>query len=214
MQYTSPAKAIALATVVLAATANAALPSAPIETFWNGDTTNAPTYKRLCVGTSACGAINPSFGFPAALSGVGTAVRYITTEFEVSLQGSYNFFSASTNWDNYTFLYRSSFNPASPFVNLVTGNDDLTGINIGGTGPFMNTNNFSGFTAVLDAGTAYVMVTAGFQNPDYGQFVNSISGPAAVNILSAVPEPGTDAMLALGLAGLGLYARRVKSRRA
>jgi hypothetical protein len=211
MQYSKYTVAIALAGFIAAASAQT-LPLPPVGpgtgTYFTGSTSNAPTYNRLCVGTSACGAVNPSFGFPAALSGVGTAVRYAVTEFTVAQQGVYSFFSASTDWDNYTFLYRNSFTPSDPFSNLVIGNDDLTGVNIGGTGPFMNTNNHSGFTTTLQAATPYLFVNTAHNNVDFGDFVASITGPAGVSILSAVPEPDSAPMLALGLAGLALLGRR------
>jgi hypothetical protein len=217
MQYSKYTVAIALAGFIAASSAQALPLPAPLPplgpgtvTYFTGSTSNAPTYNRLCVGTSACGdgTINPSFGFQAALSGVGTAVRYLATEFTVAQQGVYSFFSASTNWDNYTFLYRNSFTPSDPFANLVIGNDDLTGINVGGTGPFMNTNNHSGFTTTLEAATPYLFVNTAHNNVDFGDFVASITGPAGLSILSAVPEPDSAPMLALGLAGLAWVGRR------
>jgi hypothetical protein len=134
----------------------------------------------------------------------------------VAQQGVYSFLSSTTTWDNYTFLYHDSFTPSNPFLNLVTGNDDYNGINIGGTSSIMNLNNKSGFTTTLDAATHYMFINTAYSNIDFGEFTASISGPAGVTILSTlpdtladpVPEPGSASMLALGLAGLALLGRR------
>lgn len=151
---------------------------------WVGNTTGAPTYNRALTGFSG-------------LSGVGTAVRYQTLAFSVTASGSYDFLSAATGaWDNFTFLYGPSFNPATPLVNGLGSNDDFPGI---GT---------SGFSAALTAGASYVFVTTGFANTDFGAYANSITGPGTVNV---VPEPGTYGLMALGLALVGFAARRSRS---
>jgi hypothetical protein len=207
MQYSKYTVAIALAGFIATASAQT-LPQDTV-TYFTGSTSNAPTYNRLCVGTSSCPPpLNANFGFPASLSGVGTAVRYVVTEFTVAQAGVYSFLSASTTWDNYTFLYRNSFTPSDPFSNLVIGNDDFDGVNIGGMGSFMNVNNRSGFTTTLEAATPYLFVNTAHYNLDFGDFVASITGPAGLSILSAVPEPDSAPMLALGLAGLALLGRR------
>ena len=126
MQYPKFAGALCLTGLTLAALSS----QASVTTSFSANLDGAPTYNRLCVGTSGCVGGSSSFGFPVTLSGVGTAVHYVTAAFEVSQAGAYSFFSQSTNWDNYTFLYRNSFAPQQPFNNLVTGNDDLDGINL------------------------------------------------------------------------------------
>ena len=142
----------------------------------------------------------PTFNRPvslASLSAVGTAVAYSTLTFSVTADGSYSFLSASTTplYDNFTALYLGSFVPASGLVNLIALNDDLG-----------NTST-SGFTTALATGSTYVFVTTGFDNLDVGSFSNTISGPGSV-ITSAVPEPETYALMAFGLAGICLLARR------
>ena len=54
----------------------------------------------------------------------------------------------------------------------------------------------------LSTGTAYYLVTTGFDNDDAGRFLNIVRGPG--DILPVVPEPETYAMLAMGL-GFGVY---------
>ena len=73
------------------------------------------------------------------------------------------------------------------------GNDDLGDL------------THSGFTYTLTAGTAYIFVTTGFGNADFGTYTNTITGPAVL----AVPEPQTYALMALGLVAMGLRRRAV-----
>jgi len=155
-----------------------------------GTTAGGPTWTRPVAG-------NPP---TPPLSGVGVGVNYAVTPFFVSAAGSYVFQSTATapvNWDNYTFLYATSFNPASQFTNVLIGNDDNTTIGL------------SGFSYALTANTQYVFVTTGFAPGDAGAWSLSITGPGNIT-LGAVPEPATYATMALGLAGL-LAARRRRS---
>jgi hypothetical protein len=155
--------------------------SAQAQTF-TGDTTGGPTFNR------------PLASF-LGLSALGQGVRYERLEFTVDVSGSYDFLSlAAGNWDNFLFLYSPSFNPAAPLLNGVVGNDDFPTI------------GRSGFNAVaLNAGTSYVLVTTGFEAPNFGAFTNTITGPG---IATPVPEPGSWALMALGLAGMGALLRR------
>lgn len=160
---------------------------------YTGSTTGAATFNRALTGTP-----------PTGLSAVGTAVRYSATSFTVSASGTFQFFSIAVGgWDNFTFLYQGSFNPASAMTNVLVGNDDYLN----------DTNNIglSGFSAALTAGTTYVFVTTGFSNTDFGSFTDSITGPGTVT-LSPVPEPGSRESLALGLALAGLAGRRFMRR--
>lgn len=153
----------------------------------NGNTTGGPTFNRALQGTP-----------PVGLSLVGTAVAYTTLDFTVSATGSYTFQSDATvtaTWDNFTFLYQGSFNPAAALTNVLVGNDDNLTIGL------------SGFTTALTAGTNYVFVTTGFANTDFGAYALSITGPGNV-ITGVVPEPSAWALMAGGLVGMGAWLRR------
>lgn len=174
-----------LATAVAAVTL---LGGAEAATYnYAGDTTGAPTYNRLLTSLTS-------------LSAVGTAVHYQTFSFHVDTAGSYDFLSVTApKWDNFLFLYQGSFNPATPLLGAVAGNDDFPG-----TG---TTGGIAGFSFALNAGTEYIVVTTAFGNSNFGAYANSISGAGTV-IPSAVPEPASYALMALGLGLVGCMARR------
>ena len=159
----------------------------------NGTTAGGPTWNRPLAGSP-----------PAALSGVGTAVRYQTTQLSVSTSGAYVFQSTATNpvnWDNFSFLYATSFNPAAQLTNVIVGNDDNTTIGL------------SGFTTNLTAGLNYVFVETGFANTDFGAYSLNISGPGTITIAgAAVPETATWAMLITGFGVVG-GSMRVRRRK-
>ncbi len=161
---------------------------------YTGTTVGGPLWNRPVANGN-----NP----PTALSGLATAVPWSAISFTVSLTGSYVFQSVATvplNWDNYTFLYVNSFNPSTPLMNALIGNDDNPSIGL------------SGFTTNLTMGTTYFFVTTGFSNSDAGQFSNTISGPGTITLAGqAVPEGGVGLlMFAVVAAGL-LAARRYVS---
>jgi len=58
-------------------------------------------------------------------------------------------------------------------------------------------------------GTTYIAVVTGFGNTDAGAHTLRISGQGTAFVPGVVvPEPGTYAMLAVGLVGLGIMRRR------
>ena len=159
----------------------------------------------VVVGTTAGGATwtRPVAGSPPTppVSGVGIGVNYTVLPFTVSAAGSYIFLSSATsplNWDNFTLLYQTAFNPASQFTNVLIGNDDQPSI------------GQSGFTYALNTSTTYLFITTGFAPGDAGAYSNSITGPGSVNV---VPEPASFGLMALGLALVCGAARRRAAQR-
>lgn len=171
-----------LSIVSTAVAALALLGSAQAATYtYTGDTTDAATFDR------------PYASF-SGLSALGQGVNYDALSFTVTASGSYTFLSVADGWDNFTFLYSPSFDPTHPLLNGKIGNDDQGGI------------GRSGFSYTLTAGTAYVLVTTGFEGGvDFGSYTNTITGAGSV---LTVPEPATYGLMALGLALVGGLARR------
>ena len=179
----------------------AAAGSAQAVTYtYGGNTTGAPTFDRA----------QPAFD---ALSLFGRSVNYQTLTFTVSLAGTYDFLSTTTSnrpgtntlWDTVLFLYSPSFSPTAPLINGLIANDDFT------------SGSTAGFTFGLVTGTTYVLVTTGFEGfassagaqatVDFGTYTNTITGPGNV-IVVVIPEPATYGLLAMGLAIVGVAARR------
>ena len=154
----------------------------------NGDTTDDPVWNRPLSG-------NP----PTGLSGVGTAVRYEATGFQVNSNGAYDFLASSV-FDNFLFVYQTVFIPANPLSNVIRGDDD--------SGPGSNAQ-MTGL--VLSAGTQYYLVFTSFNNADFGVYSTSITGAGnntafLTDPQNPAPLPGSLALLALGI--FGLVAKR------
>lgn len=177
---------VAAAALAMASTAA----SAATVTF-TGDTTAGPTWNRTVSGLP-----------PTSLSGVGTAVHFAITAFQVSVSGSYNLLNSS-QYDSYLHLYANSFNPLSQFSNVLAADDDA--------GP----GSDSQFTVGLLQGTPYLAVSSAFDNNGFGAFRLTVSGPGDINLskgqpaLNAqVPEPASLALVGLALAGLAVSRRK------
>jgi hypothetical protein len=159
--------------------------------IYTGTTAGGPTWNRPVAND-----LDP----PIELSSDGDAVPYDAHGFTVDTAGLYSLFSAATDpfgWDNYTFLYVTSFDPTNPLQNVVIGNDDdpVTGS--------------SGFDATLITNTNYFLVTTGFADFDAGAFQNTIDLLQAETIPpdpgASAPEPNTLFLFGAGivLAGVG-----------
>jgi len=146
-------------------------------------------------------------GAGPSISGLGP-VQYHLQPFFTDTSGLYDI-SSVQSYDGYLHLYAGSFDPLDQLAGLIAGDDD----GVGGIGT-------SDIDAIgLIALTQYFLVTSGFAAGDYGTFTNTIElldGDATISAgrvgqqqPSQVPEPGTLALLGLGLAGMG-FARRSK----
>lgn len=152
---------------------------------WTGDTTGGPTYNRTYADFSD---FSPN----------GVDVAYRTHVFTVDTDGDYSFVATGLGFDTFVFLYEGSFDPASPFINGLAGNDDAISLNT------------SGFEETLNPGTTYVFVMTGFDDEAYGAYSITIAGPG---LISPVPEPSAWLMLALGMGALGYIQRRKQADR-
>ncbi len=79
--------------------------------------------------------------------------------------------------------------PATPLTNLVALNDDFP------TGNFAQ----SSFVFALNATMVYTVVSTSFNNADVGNYTTTIT--------SAIPEPESYALFALGLIGMTGWMR-------
>ncbi|MEO8276095.1 MAG: hypothetical protein ABI639_07730 [Thermoanaerobaculia bacterium] len=110
---------------------------------------------------------------PAALSGKIT--RYSSQALFTNANGGCTFTSVQeSGFDGVVYLYRSSFDPSNPLLNLVAVND-----------------NVSGRTGFSDLGTvqllgnqSYYLVTSGAEPADQGSFTTLVACTGATRILA------------------------------
>jgi hypothetical protein len=113
---------------------------------------------------------HPTFNHPSSLSTLsGDFSRFDYQPFKVN-QNAHCFFQSvqdTTGFDGMLFLYRNGFNSASPLSNLIAlddDDDDTYGI---GTSRIDSIQLF--------ANNDYFLVTAGYNNGDFGTFTNTIT---------------------------------------
>ena len=172
--------ATALLIVCLLGLTSLATPVHAVDISYSGDTTGAATFRRPVENLSA-------------LSDIGTAVHYDAYTFTAALDGVYSFTTTGV-FDTFVLLYAAPFTPAAGLTGLLAANDDLNA----------DAFNESGLSAALLAGQSYVYVITGFDNKEFGTFDSTIKGPD----ITAIPEPGTWVLLALGLGAIAFRRAR------
>ncbi|MBC7940927.1 MAG: PEP-CTERM sorting domain-containing protein, partial [Chitinophagaceae bacterium] len=110
-------------------------------------------------------------------------------------------FLTTALFDPFVILYAPTFTATTPLVNAQIANDDLLG------------QTTSGFTFALVPNTVYRYVTTGFANTDFGTAVTGVytTTIGGIGTITVVPEASTYAMMAMGLAMLGIARRRTKT---
>ncbi len=139
-----------------------------------------PDVQQVINGSVLAGPMWDRPFFIAGVSGLGPVV-YDAVEFTVPVAGGYSFVSVLPNSDNnFTFLYQGAFDPTLPLQNLLDyglGN---------GSAPNGTPQGTSRIDALLLENTTYFFITSQFDRFTPGSdFVNTITGPAAMNIAGA-----------------------------
>lgn len=171
-------ESIVIASAAIALSVSFTLPSKAFAASYSGNTTNAPTFNRPQTEGFESGT-NP----PTSLSTNGTATPYYSQPFFVDTTGSYDVVGSQA-FLGIQFLYQNSFNPTTPLVNVLSGND-----------PFPDEGN-SGFSGLsLTSNNQYFLVTTGFDNSaqSFGAFTNTITGGNITlgSVPTKVPEPSS-----------------------
>ncbi|MFG0293970.1 MAG: hypothetical protein ACF8MJ_12565 [Phycisphaerales bacterium JB050] len=114
--------------------------------------------------------------FIGGVSGLGP-VSYDVIEFTVPVSGGYTFDSVVASGNNFTYIYKDSFDPAQPLENLL---DYSLG---NGFGPFDLPRGQSKIDALLLEGTTYYFVTSQWDRfTDAQPYTLTITGPALIEV--------------------------------
>lgn len=110
------------------------------------------------------------------LSPQATKTNFSVQTISVGFSGDYTIAQAQADYDGYIHVYDDRFNPLSPAMGCIAGNDD--GPNGAGTSLIPDVR--------LAAGHTYYVVSSGLNNSDSGAFTTVISGPGDISFI-----PGT-----------------------
>ena len=134
-----------------------------------GDNTGAPIWNNRPNGDGTGGTL-------------GSTVRYRTQGFRLQSPTTC-VINSTQDHDGYLFLYRAPFNPATPFVNLVDGDDDGEL----GQGSSRIPHDLATDGIALASGN-YVLVNTGFNITDVGLFQNFVSCDGDVQPIHGLPS--------------------------
>ena len=154
----------------------------------------------------------PNFGVPPTTqAGLGDAFFYNSTSFCVTVSGDYVFNSMLQSSDAALFLYLGSFNPSNSLSNILFGS---TSFDVS-FDPSLGPNPGLPIELALMASTSYTLVTSSFFDNAPESYITTIACPGGtcaegqiVTLTSTVPEPGTVALVAMGLVSTALISRR------
>lgn len=145
-------------------------------------TTTVPDVVQVFNGSVASG---PTWSRPFSIVGVSGLgpVIYQGIEFRVTESGGYHIHSVVPSGNNFTAIYKGSFNPAQPIANLFDY-DVGNGVPVPPNGPPAGTSIIS---AMLFEGETYYLINSQFSATSPGQpFTNTITGPGSF----VAPCPG------------------------
>ena len=162
--YTTCAGYTVLAGQGLQAANNCTVGQNVVTSFSGVVNSSDPTYHRSFSGTT--------YG----ASGASSAVFFDAITFTVATTGSYTFDMCSTDFDAFLSLYSTSFNPTTPAINFVEGEDAGATCTNGGR-----------ITQTLTAGTTYILVPSPYYDGDSGAYTITFTGPGAVSATAQAP---------------------------
>jgi len=145
-----------------------------------GDTTGSPTWGRPGSGTP------PTSG--------STSSPFNSYSFTVDVSGAYDVEIVTQTFDSYLHLFENSFNPLTPFANIIEGDDD-DGLACGLCAGI--------YGASMTAGTTYFAIISGFGGAS-GSYDMQLSGAGNITPATASAVPVPAAVWLMGSAILGL----------